>query len=221
MLTHALRRLTLLVAVVVPFACADLTGLNDIFGGRLVGINVDHALVEVGDTVRVTASGTIDGLIGLLSYAPILDAVWATSDATIARIELLPPPPPTDSFPRARALIRGVRPGTARVTATSGGITGEATARVIPVLASIQLSVLPNAISVGDTVTVLAAALDSGGILVGDVPLTFTTDGGGRLHAYDRARARVIATAVGPATVAVRFRRASGQLGLIVVPRAP
>jgi hypothetical protein len=221
MLTHALRRLTLLVAVIFPFGCGDLTGLGDIFGGRLASVSV-HAdqgtVVEAGDTLRLTATGSVDGLQGLWNYAPILDAIWATSDPTVARVEALPPPPPQDSFPQARTLIRGVRPGTARVTASSGGITGEVTVRVIPVLATIRLSP-PNTITVGDTVRIAAVALEPGGSEVSDVPLTFAATGGVRLNGYDRAGAYIIATAAGPAALSARFRRVTGEVAFTVVSR--
>lgn len=224
MLIQALRRLTLLAVVVVPFACGDITGLGEIFGGRLTRVSVSAAqgpIVEVGDTLRLTAYGSVDGLIGLWSYARILDAVWATSDATVARLEPLPPPPPEDSTSTARTLIRGVRPGTARITATSGGVTGEATVRVIPALATIQLSVAQATIFLGDTVTVAAAAMDGNDILVPDVPLAFSTNGGASLNGFDRKGARIIATAVGDAAVSARFRRVTGLLALKVLPRVP
>lgn len=224
MLTQALRRLTLLALLIAPLACGDLTGVVDFFGGRLVSVTVSAPqgpMVEVGDTIRLTATGQIGGLIGLLNYAPILDAIWATSDATTARIEPLPPPPPEDSFPTARTLIRGVQPGAARITATSGGLTGEATVRVIPTLATIQLSVAQPTIFLGDTVTVAAAAMDGNDIPVPDVPLTFSVSGGASLNGFDRTGARIIATAVGDAAISVRFRRTTGLLTLKVLPRAP
>lgn len=223
MLTQALR-LSSLAAPLLLGACRDLTGVLDFFDSRLISVTVSAPqgpIVEVGDTVRLTASGQIGGLIGLLHYAPILDAVWATSDAAIARIEPLPPPPPEDSFPTARTLVRGVRPGAVRITATSGGVMGEATVRVIPPLATIQLSVAQPTIFLGDTVTVAAAALDFNGIHVTDVPLAFSSSGGVSLNGFDRTRARVIATAVGDASVSVRFRRVTGLLALTVHPRAP
>src|SRR5688572_23091639 len=98
MLITALRRLPLFVAIVAPCACGDLTGLGDVFGGRLISVEVSAGqgtVVEVGDTIRLTASGRVDGIAGIFGYSRILDAIWTTSDATIARIELLPPPPPT------------------------------------------------------------------------------------------------------------------------------
>lgn len=223
MLAHSLRRLALLALVIAPLACGDLTGLGDVFGGRLASVTV-HAdqgtVFEAGDTLRLTATGSVDGLQGLWNYAPILDAVWATSDPTVARLEALPPPPPQDSFPQARTLVRGVRPGSARVSASSGGITGEVTVRVIPVLATIRLSG-PSTIAVGDTVRIAAVALEPDGRAVSDVPLTFAATGGVRLNGYDRAGAHVIATAAGPAALSVRFRRVTGELAFAVVSRSP
>ena len=131
---YRLRYLVGLSATLGLTACTDLTGL-DFAGGRLQSITVrasGPAVVEVGDTIRLTATGTVDGLLGLFNYAPILDAIWATSDPSVARLEALPPPPVDDPAPSARTLVRGVAPGTARVSASSSGVMGEVTVRVIP-----------------------------------------------------------------------------------------
>lgn len=222
MFTRPLRPVLPLAATFLLSGCGDLTGL-DFLSTRLVSITISAdqgPIVEVSDTIRLTAYGNVEGIAALFSYAPILDAIWATSDATIARIEPLPPPPPEDSFPSARTLVRGMRPGTARVTASSGGITGEVSVRVIPVLGAIRLSP-PNTVMVGDTVRIAAVALEPGGSEVSDVPLTFAATGGVRLNGYDRTGAYVIATAAGPATLSARFRRVAGELAFVVVPRSP
>ena len=87
-----LRRIIPPAVALALTACADLTGL-DFVGGHLTSISVDHgAIVEVGDTVRLSATGSVDGLIGLFSYDRLLDASWAISDPTIAQLQLLPPP---------------------------------------------------------------------------------------------------------------------------------
>lgn len=223
MLIPALRRVLPLVATLLLAGCDDLTGL-DFLSTRLASITItadQGPIVEVGDTTRLTAYGNVEGIAALFSYARILDAVWNTSDAAIARVEPLPPPPPEDSTSTTRTLVRGVRPGTARITATSGGITGEVPVRVIPALVTIQLSVARPTIFLGDTVMVAAAAKDANDIRIADVPLAFSTSGGVSLNGFDGNGARVIATAVGDAAVSVRFRRVTGVLALTVLPRAP
>lgn len=216
-----LRRFILLVAALVPIACADLTGL-DFVGGRLLSISVyKSGIVEVGDTVRLTATGAVDGLIGIFAYDRLLDARWAVSDPTIAQLQLLPPPPPEDSTTTAQTLVRGLKPGNAHVTATARGITGDATVRIIPVVGTIRLRAPRDTLTVGDTIVVTAAALDAGGEQIGGVPLTFEVSDGLQLRGYDNVSARVVAIAPGAATISARFRRATGGAALVVVPRAP
>lgn len=217
----ALRRFVPLSVALALTACVDLTGLNDIFGTPLLGIAVDAGIVEVGDTVRISAAGDVGGIIGIFSYDPILDARWAISDKAIAQLVPLPLPPPEDSFPRARTLIRGIRQGSAQVTATARGVSGVSTVRVIPMINAIHLIPPRDTLAVGDTIRVRAGAYDIGDVPINDVPLTFSVGGGIELRGFDNAGARIVAIAAGPATVTARFRRASGATALIVVPRAP
>jgi hypothetical protein len=211
-----LRRIIPVSVVLGLPACVDLTGL-DIAGGHLVSISVsDGTVVEVGDTVRVTAYGGVDGLLGLFGLDYVRDARWTVSDPSIARVEAAPPPPPEDSSWYGRTLIRGLRPGSVRVMATARGVTGEATARVIPVIASIQVQPIRDTLAVGDTIVVTAAALDAGGALIQGVPLTFAVTGGAQLAGRNDWSARVVGTAAGPATVSVRFRHAIGEATLVV-----
>jgi hypothetical protein len=216
-----LRRIVPAAVALALTACADLTGL-DFVGGHLTSISVDNgAIVEVGDTVRLSARGSVDGLLGLFSYDRLLDASWAISDPTIAQLQLLPPPPPEDSSTPARTLLRGRRPGTVTVTATARGLSGEAAVRVIPVVATIQMRAARDTLAVGDTVVVTAAALDAGGAPILGVPLAFDVGGAAQLDGYNDTTARVVAIAAGPATVSVHFRRATGEAAFVVVSRSP
>lgn len=221
---HLLRRVTLLAVALVPIACVDMTGLGELFGGHLTGISVDNgAIVEVGDTVRLSARGAVDGLLGLFSYDRLLDASWTISDPTIARLELLEPPlpPPQDSSTPTRTLVRGRRPGTVTVKASARGVSGEAPVRVIPVIATIQVLTFRDTLAVGDTIEVRTAVVDAGGGTIGDVPLTFEAGGGVQLAGYNASTARVVATTVGTATISARFRRATGIATLVVVSPSP
>lgn len=218
---RVLRRFAPLSLALTFSACVDIAGLDDMFGAPLLAIGVDGAIVEVGDTVRVTAMGEVGGIVGMWSYDPVLDARWAISDQTIARLESLPLPTPEDSFPRARTLIRGARPGSARVTATARRVVGEAIVRVIPRIGTIRLTAPRDTISVGDTIRVSATARDAEGVPIVGVPLTFGVQGGVELRGFDDAGARIVATSAGPATLSARFRRATGEATLVVVPLAP
>lgn len=210
---------TLAVAVT---ACDSLTGIQEMFDHRLVGIAVDQgSVVAVGDTTRLTAAGDVEGLLGMFMYDPVLDTRWSLSDPTIAQLQPLPPPPPEDSFPRTRTLIRGLRPGSTQVTATARGVSGQATVRVIPVLGTIRVRPARDTIPVGDTVRITAAAVDAAGAAISGWRLTFAVGGGLQLHSWDDSTARVVAIAAGAGKVEARFRRAAGEAALVVVPRGP
>ncbi len=216
-----LRRIIPPAIALVLTACADLTGL-DFVGGHLTSISVEHgAVVEVGDTVRLSATGSVDGIIGIFSYDRLLDASWAISDPTIAQLQPLPLPPPQDSSTPTRTLVRGRRPGTVTVTATARGLSGGAPVRVIPVVATIQVRASRDTLAVGDTIVVTTAVLDAGGAPILGVPLAFDVGGAAQLNGHDDTSARVVAIAAGPATVSVRFRRVTGEAALVVVPRSP
>jgi len=212
-------RFTPVILAVAVTACDSLTGVETMFDHRLVGIAVDQgSVVEVGDTIRLTAAGDVNGVLGMFMYDPVLDARWSLSDPTVAQLQLLPAPPPEDSFPRARTLIRGLRPGSTQVTATARGVSGQATVRVIPVLNTIRVRAARDTISVGDTVSVTAAAMDHAGAAIGGLRLTFAVAGGLQFHSWNDSTARVIAIAPGAGKVEARFRRVAGEVG-VVVPR--
>jgi len=213
-------RLPLLTAALTLTACEGLTGIQEIYDHRLVGIAVEQGLVvEIGDTVRVTAAGDVGGVLGMLVYDPLPDARWSVADPSIARLEALPPPPPEDSFPRARTLIRGVRPGETRITAMARGVSGQATVRVVQVISTIILRPARDTVSVGDTIRLRATAVDARGTIVDGLRFTFAADGA-QLYSYDGNTVRVVAVTPGALAISARFRRALGEAALVVVPRA-
>jgi len=221
----SIRLLRFLVAPTLALSglgCDSLTGINEMFDHRLVGISVDQgSVVEVGDTVRLTAAGDVNGVLGMLMYDPVLDTRWSVSDPTIAQLQPLPLPPPEDSFPRARTLIRGLRPGLTYVTATARGISGNASVRVIPVLQTIQVRAARDTVFVGDTIRVTAAGLDAAGATISELPLTFAVVGGLQLNGWSDNTARVIAIAAGAGKTEARFRRVFGETEIVVLPRGP
>jgi hypothetical protein len=197
----------------------DISGFTEAISSNLTGIGVTTgAIVEVGDTVRLDATGSVGGLIGFLSYAPILDAVWSVSDLSIARLELLPPPPPEDTYPHARVLVRGVKPGKVTVSAQSQGIRGSAEVKVIQTIDHIDIRSFRDTIFVGDSILITVAVIGSNGEAMTDVPLTFESSGGVQVRGYV-ATAQVIGIASGPATVTARFRKAAGTLAFTILPR--
>jgi hypothetical protein len=127
-----LRYLATVASTVALGGCLDLTGVGD-FGGRLVGIDVSpsNAMVVVGDTVRIAATGDVDGLYALFAYDRLLDAVWTVSDPTVAWVESSPIAVEGDTVTRASARIHGVKIGTVRVKVTARRVSGEATVQVV------------------------------------------------------------------------------------------
>lgn len=76
--------------------------------------------VQVGDTIRLIASGSVTGIIGLLVIDPIRDGSFTVSDATIAAIvPFNPPAGDTTSFASVR--LQGLKSGRVDVTVRARG----------------------------------------------------------------------------------------------------
>ena len=122
------RRLSPIVALFIVAsglgACNfDLTGLTDLFASHLVSISVSgDSAVVVGDTIRLKATGSLDGLIGILAYDPLGDAKWSSSDPSVATV-VRPTPSPDDTLASA-VLVRGIRPGRVVIEASARGVAG-------------------------------------------------------------------------------------------------
>ena len=210
----------MIAATLTVTACKalDLSGLSEVFSSNLTAIGVTSGgVVEVGDTIRLEASGSVSGLIGIFSYAPVLDAEWSISNPLVARLITLPPPPPEDSFPRARILVQGVQPGRVSVTAQSHGIRGSADVRVIQI-DRIEIRTGRDSVFVGDTIPIAMTVIGSDGNAIPDLHLTLEASGGIQLNIYSAPQSFTAITA-GPATVTARFRRSAGTLNLTVLSR--
>ena len=220
-----LRRASLVaIAIVILSAITscnalDMSGLSEVYSSDLKSIGVtSDGIVEVGDTIRLGAWGGVSGLIGILAYDPVLDASWTVSNSLIARLETLPPPPPEDSFPHARVLLRGLQPGRVTVSANARGISGSSEVRVIQPIDHIDVRISHDTLFVGDTVPIITTVIGSNGLPITDLPLKLQASDGVQLSTYTGAP-RVIAIASGAATVTARFRSASGTLNLTVLTR--
>jgi len=92
--------------------------------GQLASIAISgDSVVQVGDTIRLSAQGKVGGLTGLFSYDRVPDAVWAVSDpkiASIAPIKL----PASDTTSGSAIILTGLKQGNVQVTATARGIQG-------------------------------------------------------------------------------------------------
>jgi hypothetical protein len=207
------------LSVITSCNALDMSGLSEVYSSELKSIGVaSEGIVEVGDTIRLGAWGGVSGLIGILAYDPVLDASWTVSNSLIARLETLPPPPPEDSFPHARVLVRGLQPGRVTVFANARGISGSGEVRVIQRIDHIDVRTLRDTLFVGDTVPIITTVVGNDGSPITDVPLKFEMSNGVELSTYTGAP-RVAAIASGPATVTARFRSTAGTLKLTVLAR--
>ena len=103
----------------------------DIAGGGLTGVGVDgDSVVAVGDTIRLWASGSVGGLVGMFSYDPLDDAVWATGRRVIATVTRRESGP--DEVRLARAVVRGMHAGTTTIYVSARGFTATRRVRVVP-----------------------------------------------------------------------------------------
>src|SRR6266403_5648618 len=98
----------------------DLTGI----AGGPTGLErislTGPSTVQVGDTIRLSASGSPSGLIGFLFLDPIRDGKFTVSDATTAAIvPLIPPPGDTTSVASVR--VQGLKVGSVQVTVSARG----------------------------------------------------------------------------------------------------
>jgi hypothetical protein len=123
---HRLSQIVALLIAAPGLGACDLmrpVDLTDIFGSPLLSISVaGDSDVVVGDTIRLKATGSVGGLIGLLSYDPLRDAKWSSSDTSIAMV-IRPAPSPADTL-ASPILVRGIRPGRVVIEASTRGVIG-------------------------------------------------------------------------------------------------
>ena len=125
--------LAIAAGIVASVGACDLSSPAGLFEAPLREIDLGPSVVlEVGDTTTITAIGYVGGVLGILMYDPLRDAVWRVSDSSIVRLERLPPPAPTDSYPKARVRLRAVAPGRALIVAFARGFADTVTADVEP-----------------------------------------------------------------------------------------
>ena len=107
----------------------DLGPLTD--DGRLLSISLGGpSQVQVGDTITLTAMGSVSGLIGIFFYDRILDGKFSISDpATASIIPFYPPPGDSTSFTGVKVV--GRKPGSVVVAVTARRVTGIHSVEVI------------------------------------------------------------------------------------------
>lgn len=192
-------------------------------GGDLIIEVSAGSAVELGDTLRISAVGRPSGVMGLLAYDRLLDGKWSVSDPTVATITTLLPDA-GDSTTTIEALLRGLRPGTVRVTMTARGRRGEASVRVLPIISEFVVLPARDTITAGDTVNVAVSAMDSRGAPIAGVPFAVEAPSGtwivdGWALRFTPSTIRVVPSRPGVAVVGARFRAKSGQAEIVVRSR--
>ena len=128
-LTPSVRRVTgrMLILSVAVFSLSACKGsITNPFGneGRLLSIAISgDSLVQVGDTIHLSARGKVDGVLGEFGYDRVLDAAWSISDPAIASISPVTLAP-GDTTSGSTVKLRGLRTGSAQVTVTARGVRG-------------------------------------------------------------------------------------------------
>jgi hypothetical protein len=224
---HRLCSILAVAASVVTAACSlDFLEAGKGLGFELVSIDVEPPdgeppIVEVGDTLLLSARGRGTGLLALFSYDRLLDATWRASPSDLASVAELPQPRGEDSTTPTRARFHGVAPGIASAQVSARRVTGILDVRVIPGVARIDLAPLVQPVRVGDTVDVIGVASDSDGRPIPQLPLRFQADSG----LVDAGRVangiRVTAADTGSFGLTARFRRVTGSIVLRVTRRGP
>jgi len=110
---------------------ADLLGVSSFETGLDKISLYGPSTVQVGDTVRLSASGSVTGIIGYLLIDRIPDGKFAVSDPTIAAIlPFNPPPGDTTSFASVR--VEGLKIGRVEVTVRARGKSATHSVEVTP-----------------------------------------------------------------------------------------
>ena len=94
------------------------------FDSRLDAIEVSGLpSVAVGHFVCIAATGHVSGILGMLYYDPLPDAVWTVSDSTLGGADPIETAP-GDTAAAAWAEIQGLHAGYVTVTVTARGVSG-------------------------------------------------------------------------------------------------
>ena len=151
-----------------------------------VVVTPTEAELVPGDTVRLTAQAEDAN-----GFA-IPDAVfsWSSSDEAVAVVD-------------STGLVRAVWDGEATITATANSVSGSATVTIGREVAAVILTPLETALAPGDSLQLVARAIDADSVEVGDVLFSWsssdeavaTVDSTGLVRAVGRGDATITAAA--------------------------
>lgn len=179
-------------------------------------------LVQVGDTLRISAEGFNSSGFGYVQDVPF---AWSTPDS----LKTITLEKTNNQYPFMHdVLVRGQAVGKATVKATANKLTGSGTVEVIPRIARIDVSPSSATIAVGDSVQFTATAITAAGdTLRGYRPLWHTIPDYSPASLYYPPSAQGInvvlirGVAVGTAQVTATLAGAVGKAQVAVVAHSP
>jgi uncharacterized protein YjdB len=165
-------------------------------------ISPAQATLSVGTTVTVTVQIT-DGNGNLLTGRPVS---FSSENASIATVT-------------SAGVVRAVAVGTTNIRATSEGQTGLMSVTVTPTpVASVRITPSSSSLIVGDSVRLTAAALDAGGNVLSQRPVTWTSGAPSVLSVSSTGLVRALGAGTGLVFAVIDGRVASATVVVASVP---
>jgi uncharacterized protein YjdB len=162
-----------------------------------VGVTPADATPVVGDSVQLEAM-LRDANGKPLSGRPVL---WASSDPSVARVS-------------PAGVVTAVSPGSATIAATAESQQGSATITVRPPVATMKVTGLVTALTVGGQARLTATPRDAAGNFLGDRLITWSSDDPG-VASVD-ATGRVTAAGPGEAEIKATSEGVSDRIDVVV-----
>ncbi|MEP6690684.1 MAG: Ig-like domain-containing protein [Gemmatimonadaceae bacterium] len=144
--TTVIDRALLAPTAVGPGAVVIAAGTVVLGNVRTVAVTPPTAVLRVGGTTTLVATARD------ASGNPITDraVIWTSDNPAVAAVN-------------GSGVVTGVSAGTARITATVGGQSGQSTLTVVPAVASVAITPNPASVSYGAAITLTVTAKDAAG----------------------------------------------------------
>ena len=178
---------------------ADIAVLDRAVGA--VSVSPSREAIALGDTVRLVAEA-LDENGQPVAGVPF---TWSSSRSEVASVD-------------PSGLVTGVAAGSATITATGAGAAGSADIAVLDrAVGAVSVSPSREAIALGDTVRLVAEALDENGQPVAGVPFTWSSSRS-EVASVDPS-GLVTGVAAGSATITATGAGAAGSADIAVIDR--
>lgn len=164
-------------------------------------------VIAVGDTVQFSATADAAlGWPGILYTSQDRPGKfrWSSSDPNLATVTL-------------RGLVRGIRPGTITIFASTEGVTGNSDVVIISTVRTLEVSPKSARIAVGDSLRVSAVVHDASGAPVQGLCFYPTVED--RSIAFIAGELLVVGLKPGETRITIRGGHREAWVALTVVPR--